>query len=77
MELSGGGKGHGCRVTPMAGFMTRSGVLSPNTRLTSQLTSPRDPGEVDIMPKFPYQQLKVTVTGTAYYHDLGEFIAEF
>lgn len=34
-------------------------------------------GNVDLLPHFPYRQLKVTVTGTAYYHDLGEFIADF
>jgi len=34
-------------------------------------------GEVDLLPKFPYRQLKVTVSGTAYYHDLGKFIADF
>jgi len=34
-------------------------------------------GEVDLLPKFPYKQLKVTVGGTAFYHDLGKFIAEF
>ena len=34
-------------------------------------------GDVDILPKFPYKQLKVTVSGTAYYHDLGKFIADF
>ncbi len=34
-------------------------------------------GEVDLLPKFPYKQLKVTVGGTAYYHDLGKFIAGF
>jgi len=33
--------------------------------------------EVDLLPKFPYRQLKVTVSGTAYYHDLGKFIADF
>jgi hypothetical protein len=30
---------------------------------------------VDIVPRFPYKQLKVTVSGTAYYHELGRFIA--
>jgi hypothetical protein len=35
------------------------------------------PGPVDLLPKFPYQQLKVTVNGTAFYHDLGKFIADF
>lgn len=34
-------------------------------------------GAVDLLPKFPYKQLKVTVSGTAYYHDLGKFIADF
>lgn len=33
--------------------------------------------DVDLLPKFPYKQLKVTVSGTAYYHDLGKFIADF
>ncbi|MDE3098569.1 MAG: hypothetical protein KGJ88_03775 [Verrucomicrobiota bacterium] len=31
---------------------------------------------VNILPKFPYKQLKVLVGGTAYYHDLGRFIAD-
>jgi hypothetical protein len=34
-------------------------------------------GESDLLPHFPYKQLKVTVGGTAYYHDLGKFIADF
>jgi len=34
-------------------------------------------GEVDLLPHFPYKQLKVTVGGTAYYHDLGKFVADF
>jgi len=34
-------------------------------------------GEVDLLPHFPYKQLKVTVGGTAFYHDLGKFIADF
>lgn len=34
-------------------------------------------GEVDLLPHFPYKQLKVSVGGTAYYHDLGKFIADF
>lgn len=33
--------------------------------------------EVDLLPRFPYRQLKVTVNGSAYYHDLGTFIADF
>jgi hypothetical protein len=34
-------------------------------------------GPVDLLGHFPYKQLKVTVNGTAYYHDLGKFIADF
>jgi len=34
-------------------------------------------GNVDMLPKFPFKQLKVNVSGTAYYHDLGKFIADF
>jgi hypothetical protein len=32
---------------------------------------------VDLFPSFPFKQVKFTVNGTAYYHDLGKFIADF
>lgn len=31
---------------------------------------------VDLLPDFPFKQVKFTVTGTAYYHDLGKFVAD-
>lgn len=31
---------------------------------------------VDLLPDFPFKQVKFTVTGTAYYHDLGKFISD-
>jgi Tfp pilus assembly protein PilO len=34
-------------------------------------------GDVDLLANFPYRQLKFTISGTAYYHDLGDFIAHF
>ena len=34
-------------------------------------------GDVDVLPQFPYKQIKVTMSGTAYYHELGRFIADF
>jgi hypothetical protein len=34
-------------------------------------------GDVDLLPSFPYKQVKFNVSGTAYYHDLGKFIADF
>ena len=39
--------------------------------------SPPTLGDVDLLSHFPYKQLKITVSGTAYYHDLGKFIADF
>ncbi|HEY3760180.1 MAG TPA: hypothetical protein VGN23_00330 [Verrucomicrobiae bacterium] len=46
-------------------------------KMDMAINSTLPPGEVDLIPKFPYKQLKVTVSGTAYYHDLGRFIADF
>jgi len=34
-------------------------------------------GPVDLLPAFPYKQIRFTVGGTGYYHDLGKFIADF
>jgi len=34
-------------------------------------------GEVDLLPSFPYKQIRFTVSGSGYYHDLGHFIADF
>lgn len=33
--------------------------------------------DVDLLPAFPYKQLRFGITGTAYYHDLGKFVADF
>jgi len=33
--------------------------------------------DVDLLPSFPYKQLRFGVSGTGYYHDLGKFIADF
>jgi hypothetical protein len=33
--------------------------------------------EMKMLPRFPYEQVTLTVSGRAYYHDLGKFIAEF
>lgn len=34
-------------------------------------------GTMDLLPDFPFKQVKFAVTGTAYYQDLGKFIADF
>jgi Tfp pilus assembly protein PilO len=33
--------------------------------------------DVDLIPAFPYKQLRVSLSGSAYYHDLGKFISDF
>jgi Tfp pilus assembly protein PilO len=33
--------------------------------------------DVDILPKFPYKQLRVGISGTGYYEEIGKFIADF
>ena len=39
--------------------------------------SPIQVSETTLLPKFPYKQATVTVSGRAYYHDLGKFLADF
>ena len=34
-------------------------------------------GETDLLPSFPYRQLRFSISGTGYYHDIGKFIADF
>ncbi len=40
----------------------------------SQLGAPVD---VNLLPNFPYKQATLTVAGTAHFHDLGRFLADF
>jgi hypothetical protein len=32
-------------------------------------------GVVDLIPAFPYKQIRFTVSGKGYYHDIGKFVA--
>ncbi|HVV00509.1 MAG TPA: hypothetical protein VHH88_04050 [Verrucomicrobiae bacterium] len=34
-------------------------------------------GDMNLMPGFPYKQASVVVAGTAHFHDLGKFLADF
>lgn len=36
-----------------------------------------DSGEMTLLPEFPYKQVRIGIRGTAYFHDLGRFIADF
>lgn len=42
-----------------------------------QIGQPTPPGDVNLLPKFPYKQVTLRVGGTAYYHDFGNFISDF
>ncbi len=33
--------------------------------------------DVDLLPGFPYKQIKFQITGTGFYHDIGKFVADF
>jgi hypothetical protein len=35
------------------------------------------PADVTLLPNFPYKQASIAVMGTAHYHELGRFIADF
>jgi Tfp pilus assembly protein PilO len=35
------------------------------------------PGDCDLLGNFPYKQIRFSLTGTGYYHDLGKFVADF
>jgi hypothetical protein len=35
------------------------------------------PADVNVLPDFPYKQAALTVAGTAHFHDLGRFLADF
>ena len=34
-------------------------------------------GECDLIGNFPYKQFRFSLSGTAYYHDLGKFVSDF
>jgi hypothetical protein len=57
-------------VTTVRGFKQGYNVDLPQF---SQVTI----GDTTLLPKFPYRQASVTVAGSAYFHDLGMFVADF
>ncbi len=34
-------------------------------------------GDCELLSNFPYKQIRFSLAGTAYYHDLGKFVADF
>lgn len=33
--------------------------------------------DCDLLPKFPYKQVRIAISGTGYYEEIGKFIADF
>jgi len=58
-------------VDTMRRFKTNYRVEIPS------IGEPSQPGNCDLLGGFPYKQIRFTLSGTAYYHDLGKFIADF
>jgi len=42
-----------------------------------QFSTINPPVDVTLLPKFPYKQVTMTIGGSAYYHELGRFVADF
>jgi Tfp pilus assembly protein PilO len=42
-----------------------------------QFSSGGAAAEVNLLPKFPYKQVTVSISGTAHYYELGRFVADF
>ncbi len=34
-------------------------------------------GEMDMFPNFPYKQVRLSIYGSGYFHDIGKFVADF
>jgi hypothetical protein len=34
-------------------------------------------GDCELLGGFPYKQIRFSLSGSAYYHDLGKFVADF
>jgi hypothetical protein len=50
---------------------------TPNYRVEIPVIGAPVASTVSLIPSFPYNQLSVQVNGTAYYDDLGKFLADF
>lgn len=42
-----------------------------------QFSSVEPPSECNLMYKFPFKQIRMTVMGSGYFHDIGKFVADF
>jgi Tfp pilus assembly protein PilO len=50
---------------------------TPAYKVDMQVPGFPQPGEMTMLPDFPYRQLDVSVGGSAFFYDIGKFIADF
>jgi hypothetical protein len=70
-DMAAGGDLYTWLVTAIRTFKLPYPVNIPS------ISQPTPPADVNLLPRFPYKQVTVRVAGTAYFHDLGRFIADF
>ena len=75
LQLREGDMASGDHYSTMINIITT--FKQPYSVEIPQFTSGGPPAAVNLLPKFPYQQYSVTIAGTAFYSDLGQFVADF
>ncbi|TAK91892.1 MAG: hypothetical protein EPO07_19610, partial [Verrucomicrobia bacterium] len=58
-------------------FTTVRRFNKPAYRINNPTFSTTLPGDVNMLAKFPYKQVTITVGGAGFYHDIGKFVADF
>lgn len=66
-----GGDLYAWTVDTIRRFKTTYRVDIPN------VGQPSAQSDCEILGDFPYKQIRFSLTGTAYYHDLGKFVSDF
>ena len=59
-----------------AWMMKTKGVLLVQHKVEIPSLSPPEPKDVNLLSQFPYKQASYGIGGTAYFHDLGKFVAD-
>ena len=58
-------------VNTVGKFKTRYNLDIPQFSPAASVT------DCDLLPKFPYKQVRIVISGTGYYEEIGKFIADF
>lgn len=61
---------------PYAWMLKTIGLLKLQHKVELPSLSPPDIKDTNLLPKFPYKQASYGIGGTAYFHDLGKFVAD-